>query len=29
MKGAESTYDKINEGLIGYLESRKEEDVKE
>ena len=29
MKGAESTYGKINEGLIGYLESRKEEDVKE
>lgn len=28
MKGAESTYGKINEGLIGYLESRREEDAK-
>ena len=28
MKGAESTYGKINEGLIGYLESRKDEETK-
>lgn len=28
MQGAESTYGKISEGLVGYLESREEEEAK-